>query len=136
MPTAITDSLQRLRAASRRLARCPDADIQAILHRIADLTLARQDELLAQNALDLARMDPADPRYDRLLLDEKRLAAIAADLRQVAALPSPVGRILETRTRPNGLQLQKIAVPIGVLATPSSAERASKISGAPKNTTS
>ncbi|MCC6459306.1 MAG: glutamate-5-semialdehyde dehydrogenase, partial [Saprospiraceae bacterium] len=74
-----------------------------------------QDHLLAQNALDLARMDPADPKYDRLLLDAGRLAAIAADLRRVAALPSPLHNILETRTRPNGLLLQKITVPLGVL---------------------
>ena len=107
--------LRPLRNASRRLARCPDSDIRIILNRIADLTLSRQDHLLAQNALDLSRMDPADPKYDRLLLDEKRLAGIAADLCKVAALPSPLGRVLETVSRPNGLQLQKISVPIGVL---------------------
>ncbi|MCC6461105.1 MAG: gamma-glutamyl-phosphate reductase, partial [Saprospiraceae bacterium] len=78
-----TELLAPLRPASRLLARCPAEDINAILHRLADQTLAQQDHLLAQNALDLARMDPADPKYDRLLLDAGRLAAIAADLRRV-----------------------------------------------------
>ncbi len=113
--TEIEQALEKLRVSSRKMAQVPATDIAAILHQIADLTLARTPHLLAQNALDLARMDPADPKYDRLQLTEKRLADIAADLRRVGELPSPLGRVLETRERPNGLKLQKVSVPLGVL---------------------
>ena len=61
-------------------------------------------------------MDPADPKYDRLLLNPGRLAAIAADLRKVAALPCPLGEALEQRRLDNGLQLRKLRVPMGVIA--------------------
>jgi glutamate-5-semialdehyde dehydrogenase len=72
--------------------------------------------LLAANLLDLARMDPDDSRYDRLLLNEQRSAGIAQDLRNVAALPTPVGAVLEQRQLNNGLELSKIRVPMGVIA--------------------
>ena len=111
----IEHSLVRVREASRHLVHLSDAHISQILNDLADRTLDNTTALLEANARDLARMNPADPKYDRLLLDEKRLAAIAADLRSVAALPSPLHRILEEKTRPNGLRLQKISVPIGVI---------------------
>ncbi|MCB0527579.1 MAG: glutamate-5-semialdehyde dehydrogenase [Saprospiraceae bacterium] len=111
----IETGLTAARAASRRLAQLDDGDAVAILHELAGRTLDNMPALLDANARDLARMDPGDPKYDRLLLDENRLRAIAADLRAVAALPSPLHRVLEERTRPNGLALQKISVPIGVL---------------------
>ena len=72
-------------------------------------------ELLAANALDLARMNPADPRYDRLQLTETRLKDIAADLRKVATLPSPLGRVLKHSILPNGLELNRVSVPFGVI---------------------
>ncbi len=111
----IKKQLYGVQTASRRLALCSDDQINAILNALADRTLAQIPALLAANALDLARMDAADPKYDRLRLDENRLRAIAADLRAVAALPSPLHRILAETTRPNGLHLQKISVPIGVV---------------------
>lgn len=64
---------------------------------------------------DLGRMDVANPKYDRLKLTKERLETIAADMRNVAALPSPLGRILEESVRPNGLHLKKISVPFGVI---------------------
>lgn len=60
-------------------------------------------------------MDPANPKYDRLKLTEERLEGIASDMRNVAALPSPLGRILEETVRPNGLHLKKVSVPFGVI---------------------
>ena len=60
-------------------------------------------------------MDPANPLYDRLKLTPERLEGIASDMRQVAKLPSPLGRILEDRTLPNGLRLRKVSVPFGVI---------------------
>lgn len=107
--------LEGLRKASALLAQVPDTTIQAALNSLADLTLERSDLLLTENRRDLERMDPADPKYDRLLLDEKRLAAIAADLRQVASLPSPLGKVLSEHQTPNGLHFTKISVPIGVI---------------------
>ena len=73
------------------------------------------NSLLAENQKDLERMDPANPKYDRLLLNEERLADIAGDLRKVAALPSPLNQVLEERTLPNGLQLSRLTVPLGVI---------------------
>ena len=72
-------------------------------------------DILKANIEDLGRMDVANPKYDRLKLTKERLEAIAADMRNVAALPSPLGRILEESVRPNGLHLKKISVPFGVI---------------------
>lgn len=111
----ILQSLQQVRAAVRKMIHLTDADISAILLELAELTLENMPMLLAENQKDLDRMDPTDPKYDRLLLNPQRLEAIAADLRQVAHLPSPLGKILEERTLPNGLQLSRISVPMGVI---------------------
>jgi glutamate-5-semialdehyde dehydrogenase len=101
--------------ASRDLAQVPPATIDALLHDLADATVAHTDFVLAENARDLARMSATDPRYDRLRLTPERLAAIAQDLRNVAALPSPLGTILSDKVLPNGLQLSKVRVPLGVV---------------------
>ena len=73
------------------------------------------DAILAANAHDLERMDPADPKYDRLRLTAQRISGIAADCRNVASLPSPLGRVLSHRTLPNGLDISRISVPFGVI---------------------
>jgi glutamate-5-semialdehyde dehydrogenase len=104
------------RGAARELARCDDAVIRAVLEDLAERTLQAAEEILAANRSDLARMPQSDPRYDRLALDRGRLRAICGDLRAVAALPCPVGEVLERRTLANGLQLSKVRVPIGVIA--------------------
>ena len=106
---------QTVRTAARRIALLSDEERNAILLDLADAAETRTAELLAANALDLARMDQADPRYDRLQLTESRLRAIAADLRNVAALPSPLGRTLKHSILPNGLELTRVSVPFGVI---------------------
>lgn len=111
----ITAGLTRLQQASRRLVTVNDAQISQILHETADLAWEKRADILHANIRDLRRMDPQDPKYDRLLLDEKRLASICSDLKNVAALASPLGRVLEARTLPNGLEIKKIGVPIGVI---------------------
>ena len=75
----------------------------------------RQAEVLAANVEDLSRMDPANPKYDRLKLTEERLAGIAGDMKNVASLPSPLGKLLSETTRPNGMVIRKMTVPFGVI---------------------
>jgi len=104
------------REASRELARCDDATIRSVLETLADRTIDSEQAILQANLSDLSRMPKSDPKYDRLLLNSQRLTDIAHDLRCVAALPSPVGELLEKRTLDNGLELSKIRVPMGVIA--------------------
>ncbi len=106
------------RAASRELARLTTPDKNACLLAMAAALENNADALKAANALDMedgARMGLNSAMLDRLKLDDKRIAAMARGLREVAALADPVGRVLDERVRPNGLRLQKISVPIGVV---------------------
>lgn len=104
-----------VRDASRCLTGIDPTTINDVLLDLADITLQSVPQLLQANALDLRQMPQDDPRYDRLQLTESRLADIAADLRQVASLPSPVGRVLRHTTLPNGLELSRVSVPFGVI---------------------
>ena len=109
---AIFESARR---AAAQVALLPDAKRTAALDAAAAAIEAQTAELLSANAQDLSRMDPQNPLYDRLKLTPERLAGIAADMRHVAGLPSPVGRTLEDRFLPNGLRLRKVSVPFGVI---------------------
>lgn len=106
---------QACKIASKHLARITDEERNAILLDLADSTESHLTELIEANSKDLMRMDKADPRYDRLLLSEERLRAIASDLRKVASLPSPLGRELKHRVLPNGLVITRVSVPFGVI---------------------
>ncbi|MCQ2244087.1 MAG: glutamate-5-semialdehyde dehydrogenase [Bacteroidaceae bacterium] len=101
--------------AARFVALLTDKQRNQILNAVADAIVANTDKLLAANAEDLAKMDKANPLYDRLQLTPERLAGIASDMRNVATLPSPLGITLEDRTLPNGLRLRKKSVPFGVI---------------------
>lgn len=103
------------RAASAVLAQQPETKVNETLLALADAIVDRSAELIAANAADCSRMDPADARYDRLLLTEARVADIAGQIRAVAALPSPLGITLETTVRPNGMTIRKVTVPFGVI---------------------
>lgn len=113
--TTILSELAALRAAAAQLNRYPTELLNNCLLTLAALTEENTKVLLAANALDLARMDPSNPKYDRLLLTEERLQAIANDLRRVAGLPSPLNKEHEARTLGNGLSLRRVSVPIGVV---------------------
>ncbi|MDR0874504.1 MAG: glutamate-5-semialdehyde dehydrogenase [Prevotellaceae bacterium] len=102
-------------AAARKLNLLADETINQVLAAVADEAEAKTAEILAANQKDLDAMDRANPMYDRLLLNAERIVGIAADIRKVATLPSPLGKILEERTLPNGLELKKISVPFGVI---------------------
>ena len=113
--TTSQDLFPRAKAAARRLVYLDDSARSALLLRVADAIEASENELLAANAEDLSRMDPSHPLYDRLLLSPARLGAIAADMRKVASLPSPLGRVLSDGILPNGLHLRRVSVPFGVI---------------------
>lgn len=101
--------------ASRRLNRVSNDDINSVLLDVADAAEAASFLLLRANEQDLAKMDKSNPMYDRLMLTEERIKGIAADMRKVATLPSPLDKVLEERTLPNGLHLVKRSVPFGVI---------------------
>ena len=109
------DTFEAVRQAGRTLVAVSDEKINDILNAVADEAVVQQDYILAENSKDLARMEPENPKYDRLKLTADRISGIAADMRNVALLPSPLGRVLCETTRPNGMTLTKISVPFGVI---------------------
>jgi len=114
----MTELARRARSASRELARLTTAEKNACLDAMAAALERESDAIKSANALDMetaSEMGLSSAMLDRLKLDDKRIASMSKGLREVAALPDPVGRILDTRTRPNGLKLQKISTPIGVI---------------------
>ena len=112
---SITDTLLQVRQASRALPLLEEERINEVLRAVSEMILNRTDVLLEANAEDLRRMNPSDPKYDRLKLTPDRLKGIASDMMNVASLPSPLNRILEETVRPNGLRLRKVSVPFGVI---------------------
>ena len=112
---SIKNLLQQTVAASRQLITLSDEAINRILTDTAGELMNRQAEVLAANEKDLSRMDPANPKYDRLKLTTDRLEGIAGDMRNVATLPSPLGKVLSETTRPNGMVIRKVSVPFGVI---------------------
>ena len=109
------DIFERAVTASRELNLVRTDHIDRTLLALADATEAHAAAIIEANREDLARMDPQNPMYDRLLLDKKRIAGIAADIRNVASLPSPLGIVLSEETRPNGMTIRKTSVPFGVI---------------------
>ena len=110
--------LEAAKAAKAEVTRLTTEQKNAALHAMADALLAQEAEILAANALDLeaARGTVADVMLDRLLLTPTRIAGMAQGIREVAALPDPVGAVLEEYKRADGLLIQKTAVPMGVIA--------------------
>jgi len=106
---------KEVKAASRKLNLVSEAEKDKILLSLADAVAFHKDTILSENRKDLAEMDRLNPMYDRLMLTEERLEGIAADIRNVAGLPSPLGRLLSQTVRPNGMQISKISVPFGVV---------------------
>lgn len=104
-----------VKSASVNLALIDDVRRSKILVAVADAIEAHQAGLLAANASDLKQMDKDNPLYDRLQLTEKRLSGIASDMRHVSTLPSPLGRLISDKILDNGLHLQRVSVPFGVI---------------------
>jgi glutamate-5-semialdehyde dehydrogenase len=118
LAAAMADIGRQARDAATALALAPADSKSAALEAAAAAVRARADEILAANAEDLAEAKQAGigaALLDRLALDPKRLEAVARGLEDIAALPDPVGRSLAEWTRPNGLRITRVSVPLGVI---------------------
>ena len=115
MTTDLSHILDNARVAANKLNLIDDATIARVLCAVADEADRQVDYILQANRRDLERMPESDPRYDRLMLTRERLAGITADMRRVASLPSPLGRTLASYDRPNGMHIDKVSVPFGVI---------------------
>ncbi len=111
----LTNTFKQVKAASKTLALLSDQERNEVLQAVADAIISETPALLKANAEDLAKMERANPLYDRLQLTEQRLKDIAADMRNVSTLPSPLGKVQKEKTLPNGLHLQRVSVPFGVI---------------------
>jgi len=109
---------RRAKKAAAAMAPLPRSVKDAALHAMAEALVARQDEILAANALDVTAAREAgtsESLIDRLALTADRVAAMADGLRHVATLPDPVGEVVRGSTLPNGLELRQVRVPLGVV---------------------
>jgi len=115
MDSKYIDWKQACVQASRTLNLVSDEIINQVLLVLANEAIVQSEVILIENAKDLAAMDKSNPMYDRLLLSKERIQGIAADIRNVSSLPSPLGKQLMETERPNGMKITKITVPFGVV---------------------
>lgn len=111
----LQQALAKVQKASRKFVMTEEKVVTKILLKLADLLEENVERILAENEKDLAKMDKNDAMYDRVLLNEKRIQAMAAGVREIAGYDSPVGIELEHRVLKNGLDLRKVSVPFGVV---------------------
>lgn len=114
--TAILDLIKNVKTASKQLPQISDEQRNSVLRTLSQELIKNTDSILQENAKDLSKMPKDDPRYDRLELTKNRIHSVAQDLFEVSSLPPPLNRILLDKKLPNGLHLQKISVPLGVIA--------------------
>ena len=113
---SIVPALQETHRAAARLRRAGRPERVRVLTDLADLLSENTGLILAENRKDLERMEMSDPKYDRLLLSESRIVALADSLREVSRLEDPAGKVLLEKTLPNGIRLKKVTTPMGVVA--------------------
>ena len=111
----LKETFEKVKRASKSLALLSDEQRNEILNAVADAIIYNKMRILEANGQDLAKMSKNNPLYDRLQLTESRLEGIAADMRNVATLPTPLGHVTKQKTLPNGLRLCRISVPFGVI---------------------
>jgi glutamate-5-semialdehyde dehydrogenase len=111
----VKEQLELTLKASRSLALLSETKINDLLLDLADAAVEHTEAILVENQKDLARMNPADPKFDRLKLTSERIEGIAADIRNVASLPTPLNKVLSETTRPNGMIIKKVTVAFGVI---------------------
>ena len=112
---SLDNVFRAVRSASRELVLVEEEVVNKLLLDLADAAIENTQHILEANKKDLERMPESDPKYDRLKLTKQRIKDIAADLRNVASLPSPLNKVLDQRKHANGLELTKISVPLGVV---------------------
>ena len=110
-----TELIHQAAKATTILQALTDDAIGMVLRDTAEALRKGTKEILAANRLDLERMERSNPKYDRLELTPNRIDGIAADMEQVATLPTPLGQTLTLTTRPNGMTIRKVSVPFGVI---------------------
>ena len=110
----VTELLQKASVASREMPLREELCVSVLLQAAASLR-AKQELVLETNAKDLAKMDARNPKYDRLKLTKERIDSIATDMEHVAGLPVPYGKVIQEMLRPNGMKIQKVTVPFGVV---------------------
>lgn len=115
VPAICEKIFNEAQTAGREIANLNDAAIAGTLVAVADALDKNCEKILEANAQDCAKMSKENPKFDRLLLTRERLKSIADDMRKVAKLPSPLGKIISENQRPNGLKIRKISVPVGVI---------------------
>ncbi|MDO3643090.1 glutamate-5-semialdehyde dehydrogenase [Mucilaginibacter sp. L3T2-6] len=113
MNNTYTALFENARSAARKVI--DKATINKVLNDLALTAIAQTEYLLRENQRDLDRMDNTDPKYDRLKLTADRIEGIAAEIKNVALLDSPLGNVFSDKTMPNGLQISKVRVPLGVV---------------------
>ena len=111
----IKEILARAADSVLSLQNLPDDEVSQILREVAEALRDATGKILEANSLDLERMSPDNPKYDRLKLTPERVDGIASDMENVAGLPSPLGKVLSEVERPNGMVIKKISVPFGVI---------------------
>ena len=107
--------LQKVKNSSRKFALVEDDAIREVLVKLADELEARSGDILKANSEDLAKINEDDSIYDRVLLDEGRISAIAKSVREISDYDSPIDVVLEEKTLENGLELSKVTTPLGVI---------------------
>ena len=107
--------LHKASEAAASLQMISDSLVSDVLRDVAKGLRVATDDIIAANALDLSRMNPENPKYDRLKLTPERIDGIASDMENVAGLPSPLGKVLSEAVRPNGMIIRKVSVPFGVV---------------------
>lgn len=111
----VLSAITKTSKAATSLQQPSGSEIKKLLIALSNEIVANTKSLIKGNQKDLSKQDPDNPRNDRLLLNEQRIKNIAASIKKVASLPDPTGKVLEERTLPNGLHLQKKAVALGVV---------------------
>jgi len=112
---SLTENFKAVQKAGKLLVAVSKEQVNEVLLQLSAAAIANSEHILAANQKDLERMLADDPKYDRLKLTAQRIEDIAAEIKNVSTLPSPLGSLLEERTMPNGMQISKTTVPLGVI---------------------
>ncbi|MEO6733107.1 MAG: glutamate-5-semialdehyde dehydrogenase [Ferruginibacter sp.] len=111
----LQENFMAVQKAAKSMVQLSPQQINDLLKSLAEAAIANSEQIINENQKDLDRMSADDPKYDRLKLTPQRIKDIAVEIKNVAGLPTPLGKVLEERTMDNGLHISKITVPLGVI---------------------